>query len=331
MKMQFHLSEPANHFHVINALSNWDPHCRPNIQAWYQAMFGLSQAEQALLARYAQIRQESLKVGQPESLIPAAFLLSPDLDSAYRQLSHALSEADIQAIRACFDALQEPVALLYRRCLPDLQTRKFELEQRQAEAELEKMLREMRVFFGAPHHLPDLHVYLLLNTCSGCTGGYAPVGFPGHVAVEPRYLGKSHPDYLASDFAIAAHEVSHMIFAANPALKLQIEAELAQVGLEQDKAIYVEEALIVSQFPGGYLPVKYGLIESPKLLTWQDRPLPIQAQEPNLYIYTLQNKLGCAIYPLAQAYLAQAKAVSDGDFLAQAVEKLAEILSQQPG
>ncbi len=328
MNIQFHLTKIANVYHVINAISNWDPHCRPNIQSWYRAMFGLSRQDEDILALYAQARRKCLEAGLSESLIPAAFLLSEDQEAALLKLSNSLPASSVSDIRVCFEHFMDNAGLLYDRCLPDLLRRKTELELRRSENRLEEMLCEMRSFLGAPSQLPDLNVHLLLNTSSGCTGGYAPVGYPGHVAVEPKFLGKSHPDYIASDFSIAAHEVSHLIFATNPCLKTSIEAELEKVGQDKSKADFVEEALIVTQFPVGYLAVKYGLVEAPKLLQWQDRPLPSQQEEPNLFIYTLQNKLGAEIYPLACEYCKQAKAISEGEFIAQAVKKFVEILGQ---
>lgn len=328
MNLTFNITQTGNVYHLLNAVSNWHPRCRPNLQEWYRVMFGLSRTDTEILAGYARVRQQDSSFPQQESLIPAAFLLGQDEATALQTLADALPEASFQSIRACFEHFYENASLLYRRCLPDLMRRREELAERSQVIKFEALIQTLCGFFGARPELPDLQVHLLLNTCSGCTGGYALVGYPGHVTVEPKYLGKSHPEYVSSDFSVIAHEASHLVVASNPQLAPLIQAALAEAGLEAKMADYIEEALIGTQFPFGHLAVRSGLFSSAKVLDWQARPLPDPQEQPNLYIYTLQNKLAAGIYPLAREYLERGRPVSEGDLLSLTAQHLADLVKQ---
>lgn len=327
MNIEFKINHIGNVYHIINAISKWSPRCRPNIQEWYRVMFGISKKDEEILKLYADVRTECQQKGLNESLVPAAFLLSSDYESALQTLASGLSNDQLEKIRVCFDHFMENCTIMFNQCLPSLKQRLKELEHGKTTFHFNEMMEDLRMFFDASVEIPDLNVYLLLNTCSGCTGGYAPVEHPGNITVEPKLPGKSDPAYVASDFSIAAHEASHLVFAGNPGLKEMIFETLENEGLNKDLADYIEEAIIGTQFPFGYLSTKYGLFDTPQLLSWKNRPVPSESDNPTMFIYTVQNKLGAEIYSLAQDYIERKAPVTSGSFLVTVVKELAGILS----
>jgi hypothetical protein len=321
MDVKFQVSKPANLFHVVDNTSLWDEaHCRANIRKWYEELFGLSAEDEMLLEKYATIRK---KYGWKK--LDSDFIPSRNYRQALSKARKRLKPSDFNALYEVIKHFSDNAGEMYSDTRPKLIRRKSNLEIEVQNHELNKLFEDVASFYGVKYYPKQFTAHLLLNASDGSVGGGANVEPRVHVTVEPLYLGEEKTEYLLTDIGSLSHEALHLIEDCTDIYDLE-----KYVGLTRRKGIrgfeeeILREAIAETLVPWGFLSVKYGLMNEPKILRCMDIPIkpPIDKKDYRQYRIDFRHKLAAHLYELTLKTLEKENSIFDGNYLETAIDIL---------
>lgn len=261
------------------------------------------------------------------------FTPATNYKAAMSSAKKRLSNPDYLVLSGVFEHFKENANILYIDAKPKLIRRKKNLEEQSKKIDFDGLIKDIGNFYESNWQPEGAIIHLLVNTCDGNAGGGAHVKPKGHMCystLEPLYLGKENVAYSAYDLDVACHELIHPIEEhANQDKINSVQEVLYKKEVNERHTRILAEAIADTLFPNGILSVKYGLKEAREVqgIKNSNKRISMVPEKENVlrYIVEFRNRLSAEIYSLTTEQLENHKSIFEGDYLAQAVDKLIEL------
>lgn len=316
MKLKFTIHEPGSFFHFLDSISLWDIHTRKEIKMYYENLFSLTGKDEHLLKDYIKIRKK-----YPWKKLDSDFYPSRNMQQVLINLRKRLNKNEYDKLEEIINNFNPNIHKIFLQWKKALIKRKQSLEKEVKKHNLKELFSDIAKFYGSKNYPTEVFVHLVINPSNHSRGGGANIEPRNQITLEPTNLKEIRQGAVLNDVSIIAHETLHIIeHKANRNKWGKFMSDIQKRKLNES---ILREAIADTLVPGGYLALKYKLIDEIKIVKFNRLRAISKYKEskPSRYYRRSRQKLSAMLYPLTENQMKMRMTLFEGDYIKKSIEK----------
>lgn len=258
MKFKIKFTKLGNQFFFISNLTEWHFSCREGYnKIWLKQTGSLSGEEIQILKK---MKKLLLKYSFGSKFLGIPFIAAPDT-VVWKEVEKWVSEIEYNDLKKIFSTLKPRFERIWQNEKMKLAGWKNTLTKELAEQKYQNLEKNIEAFFSQKPQFHNIDVYLLISATG--SGGGANIG-PRRVTVECTALPAGQ---IQQVLGMLYHEVIHLAFEYGyyqnllrrflGSIENKFSEKHAFFGIGRGLGVIINEAVVSSLLPEGYLASKY--------------------------------------------------------------------------